>query len=150
RVRLYGDASRFPVTTVDFADHGLDPAAPWWLEIGSELELPAMGAVQLLLNSRFPLVVEAARDLDPARPELAVLRSSLYADIGRTLVEHALAREDVQQEWPEDSLGEILVGLLAARFREPLPDLRALRHRDPAAWSARLAATFGLFREPLG
>ena len=151
RVRLHGDASRFPVTELDFADHGLDPAAPWWVEIGPELDQPVMGSVQLLLNNRFPLVLDAARDLDPARPELAAVRSSLHVDIGRTLVEYALAQEDLdQQEWPDDSLGAILAGLLTTHFHAPITDLRALRNHDPAAWSAKLAATFGLFREPLG
>ena len=148
RTRLHGDGSRFPVTELDFADHGLDPATPWLLEVGAEFATPAMGAVQLLLNSRFPLVLEAARELDPTRPELAVLRSALHADIGRTLVEHALAQE-IEQEWPDDSLGAILAGLLASHFPESVVELRALRERDAAGWAARLAATFGLFREPL-
>jgi hypothetical protein len=150
KIRLYGDVSQFPVTEIDFSDCGLDPAAPWFLEIGTELDLPAMGSVQLLLNSRFPLVVAAARHIDGDRPELAVVRSQLFADVGRTLVEFALTRDEIEQEWPEDSLGEVLSAALATRFPEPLVDLRSLRDHDPQMWSARVAAAFGLLREPLG
>jgi hypothetical protein len=149
KVRLYGDASQFPVSEVDFAECGLDPAAPWYLEIDGDLELPAMGAIQLLLNSRFPLVCSAARDVGGDRPELAVIRSQLFADIGRTLTEFALARDEPEHDWPEDSLGIVLRSLLRSRFREPTKDLQNLRDQDPAAWAARVAASFGLLREPL-
>jgi hypothetical protein len=149
RIRLYGDDSQFPVTEIDFSDCGLDPAAPWFVEIGTELELPAMGAVQLLLNSRFPLVVAAARDPDRDRPELAVVRSELFANIGRTLIEFALAQDEIEQEWPDDSLGAVLAAALTSRFNEPVSDLRSLRDNDPAAWAAKTAAAFGLLREPL-
>jgi len=148
KTRLYGDASQFPVTEVDFADCGLDASAPWFLEIGAELELPAMGAVQLLLNSRFPLVVAAAREQGDDRPDLAVVRSQLFADIGRTLTEFALAQDKIEQEWPEDSLGSVLSTALR-RFREPVSDLRRIRDHDPPAWAAKMAASFGLLREPL-
>jgi hypothetical protein len=148
RIRLYGDVSQFPVTEVDFADCGLDPAAPWFLEIHPELELPAMGAVQLLLNSRFPLVVASARELDGHRPELGVVRSTLFADLGRTLLEFALAHDEIEREWPADSLGEVLSNSLTGRFHEPVSDLRKLRDQDPPAWAAKMAAAFGLLREP--
>jgi hypothetical protein len=150
KVRLYGDASQFPVTEIDFADFGLDAGAPWFLEIGAELELPAMGAIQLLLNSRFPLVVAAAREQAADRPDLAVVRSQLFADIGRTLIESALAREEIGTEaaWPDDSLGSVLSAALN-RFPESVSDLRRIRDRDPPAWAAKLAASFGLLREPL-
>jgi hypothetical protein len=148
-VRLYGDSSQFPVTEVDFGDCGLDPASPWFLEISSELELPAMGGIHLLLNSRFPIVAAAARPPDPDRPELAVVRSQLLTDVGRTLVEFALAREDIGLEWPEESLGAVLSMLLRSHFRETFRDLRTLRAQDASMWSAKVAAAFGLLREPL-
>jgi hypothetical protein len=150
KIRLYGDVSQFPVNEVDFADCGLDPAAPWFVEIGTELELPAMGAVQLLLNSRFPLVVAAARAAtDDDRPELAVVRSELFAAIGRTLIEFALAQDQIEKEWPDDSLGAVLTAALRTHFREPVSDLRKLRDQDPPMWAAKTAAAFGLLREPL-
>jgi hypothetical protein len=149
KVRLYGDGSQFPITDVDFAEIGLDPAAPWFLEVGPELELPAMGSIQLLLNNRFPIVVEAARDNDPDRRDLAVVRSQLFADVGRTLTEFALAHDDIGEEWPDDSLGAILSTALTSRFRESIVDLRRLRTLDPSAWAAKASAAFGLLHEPL-
>jgi hypothetical protein len=147
KVRLYGDGSQFPVSVVDFADCNLDAAAPWYLEIGSDLELPAMGGVQLLLNSRFPLVVAAAHGGDDDRPELAVVRSALFADIGRTLVEHALSQDNLDRDWPDDSLGVVLAAQLR-RFREPATDLRRLHDDYPSQWSAKIAAAFRLLKEP--
>lgn len=149
RVQLYGDSSQFPITEVDFGECGLDAGAPWFLQIDGDLELPAMGAVQLLLNSRFPLVTEAARHVGGDQPELAVVRSQLFADVGRTLVEFALVHDEPEREWPEDSLGTVLRSLLLSRFREPIGDLHKLRDQDPTVWAAKLAASFGLLREPL-
>jgi hypothetical protein len=149
RIQLYGDSSQFPITEVDFSECGLDPAAPWFLQIDGDLELPAMGAIQLLLNSRFRLVTEAARHVGTDRPELAVVRSQLFADVGRTLVEFALAHDEPEREWPEDSLGTVLRSLLMSRFREPIGDLHKLRDQDPTIWAAKLAASFALLREPL-
>jgi hypothetical protein len=149
RIQLYGDSSQFPITDVDFGECGLDPAAPWFLQIDGDLELPAMGAVQLLLNSRFRLVTEAARHVGDDQMELAVVRSQLFADVGRTLVEFALVHDEPEREWPEDSLGTVLRSLLLSRFREPIADLHKLRDQDPTVWAAKLAASFGLLREPL-
>lgn len=151
KVRLYGDSSQFPITELDFGERGsaLDPGAPWFLQIDSDLELPAMGAIQLLLNSRFPLVSSAVRSVGGGQPELAAVRSELFADIGRTLVEFALAQDELNREWPEDSLGTVLTSVLTSHFRESVTDLHRLRDHDPAVWAAKLAATFGLLREPL-
>jgi hypothetical protein len=108
-----------------------------------------MGAIQLLLNSRFSLVTAAARNLETDQPELAVVRSQLFADVGRTLVEFALARDEPHREWPDDSVGSVLRSLLASHFHESTQDLQRLRDQDPTAWAAKLAASFGLLREPL-
>jgi hypothetical protein len=149
KLRLYGDASQFPLMEVDFRAFNLDPAAPWFLQVGSDLELPAMGSIILMLNERFDLVRDAARELDPDRPELAVVRSALYADIGRVLVETALSHDDIAQEWPEESLGAVLSALLASRFTQPVNELRRIRDNDPATWAALLDARFGFLRAPL-
>lgn len=149
KIRLYGDSSQFPLMEVDFAEFNLDPAAPWFVQVGSDLELPAMGAIVLLLNDRFPLVTEAAREFAADRPELRVIRSALYTDVARTLVEIALAHDDLSDEWADDSLGDVLATLIQSRFSDPPHELRALRDRDPAAWDALVAARFGFLREPL-
>ena len=104
---------------VDFVEFNLDPAAPWFVQVGPDLELPAMGAIVLLLNARFPLVTEATREFTADRPELGVIRSMLYMDVARTLVEIALAHDDLSAEWPDDSLGDVLATLVESRFSDP-------------------------------
>jgi hypothetical protein len=149
KVRLYGDSSQFPLMEADFSDLHLDPQAPWFVQVGPDLGLPAMGAILLLLNSRFPLVIEAATQFTADRAELRVVRSALYEDVARTLVETGLSCDDLGEEWPEDSLGDVLATLIESRFNEPLHELRTLRDQEPAMWDALVAARFGLLREPL-
>lgn len=147
KVRLYGDSGRFPMIVADFADCNFDPLAPWYVEVEGDLDQPAMGAIVLYLNERFPRVVEAARDLDPERDDLRLIRSALYADVGRLLVENALTRDDIHEDWPEESLGRVLRGLLRSRFSESLTELRILRTEHPSRWASMLEARFGLFKD---
>jgi hypothetical protein len=147
RIRLYGESSQLPIMEVDFRIAGLNPAAPWYLDLGADLELPTMGAILLLLNDRFPLVGLAARDFDPERRDLAVVRTAIRADVARTLVEFALAQDDLERDWPDESLGAVLAALVRRMGRPG--ELRVVRDRDPHKWAAECAATFGLLREPL-
>jgi hypothetical protein len=149
KVRLYGESSQFPLMDVDFAAAQLDPAAPWFVQLGSDLDLPAMGSICLLLNERFPLVLTAARDFAADRPELAAIRSMLYVSVGRVLVETALGHDDLEEDWPEDSLGAVLRAVVRSRFAPSIEELRILRDQDPAVWAAMLDGAFGLLREPL-
>jgi hypothetical protein len=146
KVRLYGDSGRFPMIVADFAECGFDVLAPWFVEVEGDLEQPAMGSIVLYLNERFPRVVEAARNLDPERDDLRLIRSALYADTGRVLVENALTQHNIHEDWPDESLGRVLRSLLG-RFNEPLGELRSLRTEDPSRWASKLQARFGLFKE---
>jgi hypothetical protein len=148
-VRLYGDSSRFPLIVGDFHEFGFDDSAPWFIEVGSELDFPAMGSIVLYLNERFSHVTEAVRDHGADRDDLKVIRSALHADVGRVLVESALSHDDIGDEWPEESLGDVLSTLLQSRFSEGIDDLRHLRSQDPATWAALLESRFGLLRQPL-
>lgn len=147
KIRLYGDSGRFPMIVADFAECHFDLLAPWFIEVESDLGQPAMGSIVLYLNERFPLVVEAARDFSPEREDLRLVRSALYADTGRVLVETALTHHDIQDDWPEDSLGRALGSLLRSRFSETVSELRSLRAEHPSTWAAMLEARFGLFKE---
>lgn len=149
KVRLYGDASQFPLMETDFAQANLDPTAPWYVQVDPDLELPAMGAITLLLNERFPLVGEAARDFETGRADLKVIRSMLFVDVARTLTEVALSHEDIMGDWPDESLGDVLSTLLRSHFVETPHELRQKRDLDPSAWSALVEGRFGLLREPL-
>jgi hypothetical protein len=149
KVRLHGASSQFPINVIDFAGVGLESGAPWFISVGPDLGAPAMGAMLLLLNERFPLVVAAAQDYHSERPELAAIRSVLFADVGRQLVEYALGREDVEDDWPDGSLGEVLGTLVSSRFTGSFDELRRQRETDALAWNALCEASFGLLREPL-
>jgi hypothetical protein len=149
KITLFGNSSQFPLMEIDFTAEGLDPASPWFVQIGPDLELPAMGSILLLLNERFPLVTAAAKELDADRPELAVVRSALYTDVGRVLVETALSHEEIGDDWPDDSLGAVLSALLLSRFSEPVDVLRRIRENEPANWTSLLEARLNFLREPL-
>jgi hypothetical protein len=140
-VRLHGDSSQFPITVIEFGKaDGFDAAAPWQLDLGTDLERPAMGMVRLFVNRRFAHVVEGLTG-DVDGPGAALLRSMMFADVGRTLVERALSIDDLESDWPEESLGAVLRDL-TARLSVPLDALRKERETDPMAWAARCHATF--------
>ncbi len=143
-VRLHGDATQFPLEVVDFSAHGINPAAPWFLQLAGDLSLPVMGSVQLLVNTRFPHVVDALVHAASREPLHVAIRSSLTADVGRTLVEHLLATDDEHQDWPDDSLGDALRKLAAGNMHGDANYLRGQRDSDASGWSSEAAAAFGL------
>jgi hypothetical protein len=108
-----------------------------------------MGSLQLLVNAGAYRVVEALTEDDGEREDLAAIRSVVYADVGRQLVEHALTYEELEREWPEESLGAVLQALIRTRFTESVGELRRMRDSDPAGWNAKVSAAFNLLREPL-
>jgi hypothetical protein len=148
KVRLTGDASRLPITVVDFLHERRDQSAPWAVHIDGPLEAPAMGAVQLLLNSRRTDVVSLIEG-ESSDPGLSkVVRSALYVAVGRAMVEHALADDELldDAEYDDETLGGVLLGLVKSRFGgRTLSDLRNLREQEPGAFSALIDGRFGLF-----
>jgi hypothetical protein len=148
KMRLLGGESQFPLAIVNFAPLGLQADAPWWLVIGVDLEAPAMGQVQLLINERFAVVVAAVKD-EAGTPSGPAIRSALRADVGRTLVERALSEDEVldRDDWPDDSLGEVLRAIVRSRVGGQPADLKREMETDPVAWAARMAGTFHLFSE---
>jgi hypothetical protein len=148
KLRLMGDESQFPMAITNFAAQGLLDGAPWQLRVGQDLEAPAMGQIQLLVNERFPAVTAAVRD-PASTPSGPAIRSALKVDIGRSMVERALSDDELleRNDWPEGSLGEVLETVVRSRLGEPPAQLKELRDRDPVAWSGRVASAFALFAE---
>lgn len=148
KCRLQGDAPLFPIAVVDFSALGHDPRAPWFVEVGNDLDALALSSVQLLVNTRAEEVVEALENAaDPSDHHAAVL-SAMYYDTGRTLLESALSREDLQpgRDFEEETLGDVLSGLLVQLFpRYDLTALRRLRGQDPPRWASEVAAALALF-----
>jgi hypothetical protein len=148
RVRLTGDASRLPITKVDFKQQGLDEFAPWTVQIVGDVETPAMGAVQLLLNTRRDDVIHLLEGRTEHDDAARAVRSALYVAVGRALLEYAVLDEDLSEdaEYDDDMLGSVLLGQLRLRFPgRSLGELRALRENEPARFSALVDGRYRLF-----
>ncbi|MFE4514370.1 hypothetical protein ACFRMQ_09290 [Kitasatospora sp. NPDC056783] len=148
QVRLQGDASQFPMAVVDFAEAGYPEDAPWYLDIGPNLDAATMGAVLLLVNSRTTLVLDAMRKAEKATHAERLIQSALRQDVVRLMIEHAVDDEDLDDgsTFEPDTLGHMLLGAV----RTHLPDttlaaLRLMRRSDPSYFSARVQSAVGLF-----
>ena len=144
---LEGVGGVFPTQLVSFSG-SLDAGAVWAVEIDTEeLSMPAIAAVRLLLNAEHADVnYLATRDTRDDRAR-AVL-SAIHWDAGRRLVDAALEsadRLDLDQEWPDDSIGHNLQLLV----RVLLPDMsldaiRSLKSRKPREYETKLQAGLSL------
>lgn len=140
---LEGIGGVFPTQLVSFSG-SLDAGAIWAIEIDTEdLSVPATAAVRLLLNSEHPDVnYLASRDTRDDRAR-AVL-SAIHWDAGRHLVDAALQEVDhfdLEQEWPEDSIGHNLQLLIRMMFPEmSLGAIASLRNKRPVEYESTVQA----------
>lgn len=147
-VALEGEAARFPVTVIDFAEvPGLADDASWALEWSvADLKLPVLGAMRLLVNARNEAVVAAVRGDDDLR-SLAIA-SMIRFDVARSLVHGALGDEEFiasPGDFESDSIGRMLCELLERYWPGDEPDLLARRARDtPQRLESELQAQVGL------
>jgi hypothetical protein len=147
---LEGEGALFPTTDVDFNElRALDPAAAWALEWSpDQLDRPVRAGVRLLLNSRCAPLMAALR-ADPDEPIARTTRSILYYDVARSLIQGALASEELHEgseEFEPDSVGRMLLDLLDMHW--PGTDARVLARRwreTPHRLEAELQARTGLF-----
>lgn len=149
RARLKGDAARFPMALVDPVAHGHDPRIPWFLDIRPELDAPAVGAINLLVNRHHHRVARAIETADRPDPEAAAILSSMYHDLGRTLMDFALGAQDLWggQDFEEDTFGRTLSSLVRRVFpKDTEAAIREMREVDPAGFAADCAVAFGLMR----
>jgi hypothetical protein len=145
-VRLQGDAPLFPIALVPFSKSSLPGKAAWFLEIGSDLNATALGAIQLLVNQEHPLVVAAvSRAGTPTDVDRAVL-STLKSDVIRSMLERALGDEDfvMSNHFDKDTLGAVLQGLMRTYMSEylhdDLTDVRRIRDNDAPLFAAIVQA----------
>lgn len=113
RLVLEGEGAMFPISTMDFAHTAYGPDASWALQITSELESPFLGGFLLLVNSRDVELADAMTStkrtsrqealVDQVEGELASLLLEMAIDLGQDLSGN---------EWPTDSIGELLEGYL--------------------------------------
>ena len=151
RTLLQGDSSLFPLAIADFHELPYPTQAPWYLQIGDDLEAAALGSILLLANERREVVVTAlAAAGSPSDADRRVL-STLKTDVVRILVERALTDDDFTDRttYAVGSLGALLTRILAKTF--PAFSLEALRRERefaPAVFNSRLQDATDLLGSP--
>lgn len=148
--RLQGDAQQFPISVVDFAKTEFPDDAGWHVEIGGDLDTATMGALILLVNERKKVLVGAMRNAARPRPADRIVLSTVYADVTRTLVEHALRDRDFDLDttYPDDSMGVTLQVLVDRLFPgRSIDHLRRRYEQAPAAFATELQSAVRIFEE---
>ncbi|WP_428954444.1 hypothetical protein [Streptomyces sp. cg35] len=150
-LRLQGDAPQFPMAVIDFSHTSFPNGAAWHIQIAGELDSAAMGSLLLLINERNTATAEAFQNAARPRPVDRMVLSAVYADVARTMMEHALSHEDFvdESDYPEDSLGATLLSLFHRLFPEQsIIDVRLRREHSPSLFSSELQAAVRIFEEP--
>ncbi|SDE22543.1 hypothetical protein [Rhodococcus tukisamuensis] len=149
-VRLQGDAPQFPIAIIDFASTPYPLEAAWYVQIGTNMHAATMGSLLLLINEANEPASTAFKNASSPRPVDVAIISSTYADVARTLIEHALSNAEFDDvtSYPEDSLGATLQAMIQMRFPdEAFEDLRRQRDNSPTAFSTRVQASVKIFEE---
>ncbi|MFN2595144.1 MAG: hypothetical protein ABR579_09690 [Actinomycetota bacterium] len=147
KVRLQGNAPRFPLALVDPVRFGFGEQTPWFLEIRPELDTPTLGGLHMLINENNP-VVRAAVESSQGRPESDPIMSMLFYDAGRTLLEFALEQDDGSQGYEEETVGHAMEALITRVFPGRSPaQIRDRRKSDPAGFAAEVATALGLLAD---
>jgi hypothetical protein len=109
-------SSMFPVHEIDFANTRLSPSASWHLETSTDLASPFYGTFRVLINKRDKELSSAvARGAKDKRQQ--ALLDELESGVAALLLELSVAvREelDEREEWPVDTVGDVLSRLLEA------------------------------------
>lgn len=149
-LHLQGDASQFPIAVVDFAATQLPAESAWHVQLSGELNTATMGALLLLINEQKKSVVTAFQNAASPRAIDKVYLSAAYADIARTMVEHALADPDfdLETDYAEDSLGTTLQSLVSGLFPGiSVGHLRQRREQSPNLFATEIQAAVSIFEE---
>ncbi|MFD9703754.1 hypothetical protein [Lentzea sp. NPDC059081] len=149
-LHLQGDAPQFPIAVVDFGSTQLPAESAWHVQLSGELNTATMGALLLLINEQKKAVVTAFQNAATPRPIDKVYLSAAYADIARTMIEHALADSDftLEADYAEDSLGATLQSLVTNLFPyTSVQHLRQRREQSPNLFATEVQAAVSLFEE---
>jgi hypothetical protein len=105
----------FAIHEIDFANTRLSPNASWHLESRMDLGLPFYGTFRILINKRDSELSSAAARGAKDRRQQALL-DELEAGVTAILLELAIdmRTELAEQEWPLDSVGDVLGRILDA------------------------------------
>ncbi|WP_327120148.1 hypothetical protein OHB12_15550 [Nocardia sp. NBC_01730] len=148
QIRLQGDAPQFPIAIVDFDQTNYPGDAAWHLEIGTNLDAATMGSLLLLVNEKKTVVTEALRRAGSPRVEDKIALSILYADVARTMVDHALrlGEFDDDSHYIDETLGATLQELVGRLFPgRSITDIRLAAQESPNLFASELQAAVKIF-----
>jgi len=148
QIRLQGDAPQFPVAIVDFARTNYPEDAAWHLEIGSNLNAATMGSLLLLVNERKAVVADAMQRAANPRREDKLTLAVVYADVARTMVDHALRLPDFSDDasYTDETLGATLQELFGRLFPDrSVADVRLSWEHSPSRFASELQAAVQIF-----
>ncbi|MFE7745010.1 hypothetical protein [Nocardia sp. NPDC057455] len=148
QIRLQGDAPQFPVAIVDFDRTNFPGGAAWHLEIGTNLDAATMGSLLLLVNEKKTVITEALQRAGSPRVEDKIALSALYADVARTMVDHALRLAEFGDEshYIDETLGATLQELFGRLFPgRSITDIRLAAQESPNLFASELQAAVKIF-----
>ncbi|WP_344849220.1 hypothetical protein [Kribbella ginsengisoli] len=147
-LRLQGDAPQFPLAVVDFERTSFPNDAGWHLQISSNLSAATMGAMLLLINERNSVALSAFQNAAKPRAVDKAVLSSIYMDVARTMIEHALRSEEFSDtaEYDDDTLGATLLALVDQLFPgSSINDLRLRMESAPTHFASEIQAAVRVF-----
>ncbi|MFE6970949.1 hypothetical protein [Isoptericola sp. NPDC057653] len=147
-IRLQGDASQFPISVVDFAATSLPDGAGWHLEISGSMDSAAMGSLLLLVNEQHKPVAEAFGNAGRPRAADRLVLSAAYADVARTMIEHALACDEFNDdaEFDDETLGAMLMDVFRGVFGDrTVKDIRLRAKDSPSLVATEVQAAVNIF-----
>ena len=126
-LQLEGDLGSFPVRSLGFNSHNLGDGL-WLVRCEAESpEDPLISSITLLLNSDQPSFIE---QLQSESEDTGLLRWAVRADLVATALDWLLLSEevsfDVNQEWPDGSVGAIAIEWLRSLSVESQSGLQQL------------------------
>ncbi len=148
RLRLQGDAPQFPMAVIDFARTSFPDQAAWHVQISGDLESAAMGSLLLLVNEKNAITATAFENAAKPRPVDRVVLSAVYADVARTMIEHALGLDEFvdDADFPDGSLGATLMNLFHQLFQgRSITDVRLRQRQFPNMFASDLQAAVKIF-----
>lgn len=148
QIRLQGDAPQFPLAIVDFDLTNYPGDAAWHLEIGTDLDVATMGSLLLLVNEKKTLIAEALQRAGNPRLQDKMALSMLYADVARTMVDHALRISEFDDDatYLDETLGATLQELFGRLFPgRTITDIRLAAQESPNLFASQLQAAVKIF-----
>lgn len=150
-LQLEGDLGSFPIRSIPFSTHNLGDAL-WLVDCHADSpENPLISSVTLLLNSDRQVFIE---QLQSESEQTGFLRWAVRADVVATALSWLLLNDefsfDINQDWPEGSIGAIATAWLMGIGVESSAALQQLREqigREPGRFRQRCQAASALSEE---